>query len=140
MAIEMFVTKTGQVLVNEIAPRPHNSGHHTIEGDLVSQFEQHLRGILDLPLSPTKSLIPAAMVNLLGSEDGEGPVEYEDIEASADIFGAKFHLYGKQKSKPFRKMGHVTVLDKEMKEARRKAELIREKLVVRPARAKKSDL
>ncbi len=137
MAIEMFVTHSGQVLVNEIAPRPHNSGHHTIEADLVSQFEQHLRSILDLPLSPTKNIIPAAMVNLLGSNEGEGEVEFDGLDASADIFGAKFHLYGKSTSKPFRKMGHVTVLDKEMSEARKKAELIREKLVVRPKNANK---
>lgn len=138
MAIELFVTKTGQVLINEIAPRPHNSGHHTIEGDLVSQFEQHLRAVLDLPLSPPQALMPAALVNLLGSNEGEGQVEYEDLEAATDIAGAKFHLYGKKQSKPFRKMGHVTVLDKEMTEARRKAEMIREKVQVRPQDAKKA--
>ncbi len=138
MAIEMFVTKAGQVLVNEIAPRPHNSGHHTIEADLVSQFEQHLRAIMDLPLSPTKSIIPAAMVNLIGSDEGEGPPEYDEIDAAVDIFGAKFHIYGKKQCKPFRKMGHATVIDREMKEARRKAELIREKVTVRPENAKKA--
>ena len=138
LAIEMFVTKSEQVLVNEIAPRPHNSGHHTIEADQVSQFEQHLRAVLDLPLSPTKTLMPAAMVNLIGSDEEQGPPEYANIEAAADIFGAKFHIYGKKQCKPFRKMGHVTVIDKEMKEARQKAELIREKVTVRPEDAKKA--
>lgn len=136
MAIEMFIDKEGKVMVNEIAPRPHNSGHHTIEADLVSQYEQHLRAILDLPLSPTQNLLPAVMVNLLGADEGKGPAEYEDLEAAMDIGGAKFHIYGKTESKPYRKMGHVTVIDKKMKEAQKKAELVREKVLVHPERTK----
>lgn len=136
MAIEFFVTKTGEVLVNEIAPRPHNSGHHTIEADVVSQYEQQLRAIFDLPLAPPDNLRPAVMVNLLGADEGEGIPEYEGLEACTDINGAKFHIYGKTKSKPKRKMGHVTVIDKELKEARKKADLIREKIKVRPAKEK----
>lgn len=108
-AVEMFVTASGDVLVNEIAPRPHNSGHHTIEGNVTSQFEQHLRAILGLPLGSTAATSPAVMVNLLGEEGHSGPVRYEGIERILAIEGVSLHLYGKRQTKPFRKMGHVTI-------------------------------
>ena len=111
LAVEMFVTKEGQVLINEIAPRPHNSGHHTIEANHTSQFEQHLRAILNLPLGNTASVLPAAMINLLGDKDsnGKGNLFWRAKEAlnAGDVH---IHLYGKKITKPFfRKMGHVTV-------------------------------
>jgi 5-(carboxyamino)imidazole ribonucleotide synthase len=108
-AVEMFVTRTGEVLVNEVAPRPHNSGHHTIEGNVTSQFEQHLRAILGLPLGSTAITSPAVMVNLLGAEGHAGPARYEGLAEVLAIPGAHVHLYGKEETKPFRKMGHVTL-------------------------------
>lgn len=108
-AVEMFVTPAGDVLVNEVAPRPHNSGHHTIEGNVTSQFEQHLRAILGLPLGDTAVVSPAVMVNLLGAPGHAGPARYEGLERVLAIPGAHVHLYGKAETKPFRKMGHVTI-------------------------------
>lgn len=109
LAVEMFVDKNGQVMVNEMAPRPHNSGHHTIEACSTSQYEQHLRAILNLPLGDTSLLHPAVMVNLLGEKGFSGPVQYENIEEILGWPGVNVHLYGKSETKPFRKMGHVTV-------------------------------
>lgn len=111
LAVEMFVTKDGQVLVNEIAPRPHNSGHHTIEANFTSQFEQHLRAVLDMPLGNTESRSPAAMVNLLGEEGYTGDAFVEGLDEAIAQKGVYVHLYGKKTTKPFRKMGHVTILD-----------------------------
>ncbi len=108
-AVEMFVTADGSVLVNEVAPRPHNSGHHTIEGNVTSQFEQHLRAILGLPLGSTAITSPSVMVNILGVEGHTGPARYRGLEQVLAIEGAAVHLYGKAETKPFRKMGHVTL-------------------------------
>ncbi len=111
LAIEMFVTPDGKILVNEMAPRPHNSGHHTIRANATSQYEQHLRAILDLPLGATYGLSPAAMVNLLGEAGHTGPAIYEGIEQLLATPGVYPHIYGKAETKPHRKMGHVTILD-----------------------------
>ncbi|MGB3849475.1 MAG: 5-(carboxyamino)imidazole ribonucleotide synthase [Tunicatimonas sp.] len=109
LAVEMFVTPAGEILVNEVAPRTHNSGHHTIEANVTSQFEQHLRAILNLPLGATTLKTPAAMVNLLGEAGHEGPARYEGLDEVLATEGAHVHLYGKAVTKPFRKMGHVTL-------------------------------
>lgn len=111
LAVEMFLCKDGEILVNEIAPRPHNSGHQSIEGNSVSQFAQHLRCIFDMPLSDTSTLRPAVMINLLGEEKFEGEAIYEGLEEALKIEGVYVHLYGKKITKPFRKMGHVTVVN-----------------------------
>lgn len=111
LAVEMFVTASGDVLVNEIAPRPHNSGHHTIEGNVTSQFEQHLRAILNMPLGDTRITAPSAMVNLLGSEGHTGDAKYEGLQEALKLPGVHVHLYGKLKTKPFRKMGHITIVN-----------------------------
>jgi len=126
--IEMFLTKDGKILVNEIAPRPHNSGHYTIEACATSQFEQHLRAICGLPLGSTELLAPAVMINLLGAEGHQGKPLFEDIEDVFDIPGAAIHIYGKKETKPFRKMGHVTVVDKSLEQALKKADKVRQTL------------
>jgi len=128
LAVEMFVLAGGEVLVNEIAPRPHNSGHHTIEANMTSQYEQHLRAILGLPLGNTALQKPAVMVNLLGEKGHEGPARYEGLEEVLGIDGAKVHLYGKKMTKPFRKMGHVTVVGETLADARTKARKIKDTL------------
>jgi 5-(carboxyamino)imidazole ribonucleotide synthase len=128
LAVELFVLAGGEVLVNEIAPRPHNSGHHTIEANLTSQYEQHLRAILGFPLGHTDLLKPAVMVNLLGEKGYNGPAQYEGMEEVMAIDGAKVHLYGKKVTKPFRKMGHVTVVGDSLAEARMKARKIKDTL------------
>jgi 5-(carboxyamino)imidazole ribonucleotide synthase len=122
----MFLTKDGELLVNEIAPRTHNSGHHTIEACVTDQFEQHLRAVLDLPLGSTELLTPAAMINLLGAPDATGRPVIKGMSAALAIPGVCLHLYGKAEVKPFRKMGHVTVVDKDLEEARKKAEQVRD--------------
>lgn len=113
LAVEMFLTKDGDILVNELAPRPHNSGHQTIEGNFTSQFGQHLRAIFNLPLGDTASRANAIMVNLLGEEGYEGLAKYEGIEEALAIPGVYVHLYGKKYTKPFRKMGHVTIVNQD---------------------------
>ena len=110
LAVEMFVTKSGEVLVNEIAPRPHNSGHHTIEANFTSQFEQHFRAVMGMPLGNTDTRCPAAMVNLLGEEGYTGDAYVEGMDEALSQKGVYVHLYGKKTTKPFRKMGHVTVV------------------------------
>lgn len=130
LAVEMFVTHTGELLINEVAPRVHNSGHLSIEGNYVSQFEQHLRAILDLPLGATDTVQPAVMVNLVGEPDAQGPVQYQGIEQVLDLPGTYVHLYGKAETRPYRKMGHITVLAPELAEARRKARLVKENVKV----------
>lgn len=130
LAVEMFVTKTGDVLVNEIAPRPHNSGHQTIEANVTSQYEQHLRAILGLPLGDTKLLAPSAMVNLLGEPGYSGPALYSGFEEVMNMSGVHVHLYGKKTTKPFRKMGHVTIMDDDIESLRKKANIVKEKLKV----------
>jgi 5-(carboxyamino)imidazole ribonucleotide synthase len=130
LAVEMFVTREGTVLVNEIAPRPHNSGHHTIEANITSQYEQHLRCILGLPLGETDIIMPSAMVNLLGEPGYEGPARYEGFEEVVTISGVHVHLYGKRTTKPFRKMGHVTVIDRDMESLKSKANFVKQTLKV----------
>ncbi len=117
LAVEMFVTKQGDVLVNEIAPRPHNSGHHTIEGNTTSQYGQHLRAILGLPPGDTSTVMPSVMINLLGEEGYSGEARYLGIEEVMKWPGVYVHLYGKKVTKPFRKMGHVTITAPHLEEA-----------------------
>ncbi|MBS1524616.1 MAG: 5-(carboxyamino)imidazole ribonucleotide synthase [Bacteroidetes bacterium] len=130
LAVEMFLTKQGQILVNELAPRPHNSGHHTIEGNVVSQFEQHLRAIFNQPLGCTDSLNHAVMINILGEAGYEGPAVYHGIEKVLECPGVYVHLYGKALTKPFRKMGHVTVVDSDREKAIEKARFVQKTLKV----------
>ena len=130
LAVEMFVTKTGEVLVNEIAPRTHNSGHQTIESNYTSQFDQHLRAILNLPLGATTLKIPSAMVNLLGEDGYNGIAKYQGIDSILGMEGAHVHLYGKKYTKPFRKMGHVTIVDHNMQRLKEKAMFVKENLTV----------
>ncbi|MDP3301876.1 MAG: 5-(carboxyamino)imidazole ribonucleotide synthase [Sulfuricurvum sp.] len=119
--VEFFLTKSGDVLVNEIAPRPHNSGHYTVEACATSQFEQIIRAVTNLPLGSTKLMSPAVMVNLLGEEGYEGEPMIEGIRDALRIPELSFHFYGKTYTKPFRKMGHITVLDDDIDEAFKKA-------------------
>jgi 5-(carboxyamino)imidazole ribonucleotide synthase len=128
--IEMFVTRNGEVLINEIAPRPHNSGHYTIEACNVSQFEQHIRAILDLPLIEPRQLSPAAMINILGEEDCEGTYAVKGIKEMMTIPGAKLHIYGKKISKRGRKIGHITVTDRTIAGAIAKARKARKMIKV----------
>lgn len=128
LAVEMFVTKSGNILVNEVAPRPHNSGHQTIETLVTSQYEQLLRILLGMPLGSTKVLKPSVMVNLLGEEDQTGNVQYKGVEEALQIEGVKLHLYGKPITKPMRKMGHATIFADTIEEAVEKANQV-QKLV-----------
>ncbi len=130
LAVEMFVTPEGEVLVNESAPRPHNSGHHTIRANYTSQFEQHLRAILGLPLGDTDTLTRAAMVNLLGEEDHSGEAFYAGMEEILQINGVYPHLYGKRFTKPFRKMGHITILDDDIEELKEKIKRVQSTIKV----------
>lgn len=131
LAVEFFIDSKGDVIVNEMAPRPHNSGHHTIESIMTSQFEQHLRAILNLPLGSTQIKMPAVMVNILGAEGYEGPVIYEGLKECLAIEGVKIHLYGKKITRPFRKMGHITVLSSTIEEALKKAEKAKQLIKVK---------
>ena len=130
LAVEMFVTRKGEVLINEIAPRPHNSGHQTIEANVTSQYEQHLRAILDLPPGNTDMLQPSAMINLLGEAGYNGPARYEGLDEILKMNGVHIHLYGKRITKPFRKMGHVTITDPDMDSLKKKATFVKETLKV----------
>ena len=130
LAVEMFVTHNGDILVNELAPRPHNSGHHTIEGNYVSQFDQHLRSIFNLPLGDTRSVSNAVMINLLGEKNHDGVAKYDGLEKVMAIEGVYVHLYGKKYTKPFRKMGHITVVDQNREAAIEKANYIKNTLKV----------
>ncbi len=130
LAVEMFVTKQGDVLINEIAPRLHNSGHHTIEGNVTSQFEQHLRAIFNLPLGNTQIICPSVMINLLGEKGFEGNAVYNGIDEVLKMPGVYIHLYGKKITKPFRKMGHVTVTASTLENAKEKAQLVKQILKV----------
>ncbi|MEX0883540.1 MAG: 5-(carboxyamino)imidazole ribonucleotide synthase [Cyclobacteriaceae bacterium] len=125
LAVEMFLTKEGGLLVNEVAPRPHNSGHHTIEGNFTSQFEQHLRAVLNMPLGDTGIRSPAAMVNLLGDAGFQGEAQVEGLDEAMSMKGVYVHLYGKKITKPFRKMGHVTLLEEDLEKLKEKAQHIK---------------
>lgn len=122
LAVEMFLTTKNELIVNEVAPRPHNSGHHTIDSCYTSQFQQHLRGILNLPLGSTKMKTPSIMVNLLGEEGYAGEVHYDGIADALSMEGVNIHLYGKKTTKPYRKMGHLTVVADTINEAKETAE------------------
>jgi 5-(carboxyamino)imidazole ribonucleotide synthase len=130
LAVEMFVTKEGKVLVNEVAPRPHNSGHQTIEANITSQYEQHLRAIHNLPLGACNTVLPSAMVNLLGEEGYEGVALYQGFEEIAKMPGVHVHLYGKRLTKPFRKMGHVTIVDINVERLKQTTQLVKQTLKV----------
>jgi 5-(carboxyamino)imidazole ribonucleotide synthase len=130
LAVEMFQTEDDEILVNEVAPRPHNSGHYSIEASYTSQFEQHLRAILDLPLGNTDSKVAGIMVNLVGAEGYSGNVVYENIAEILGRDGVTPHIYGKKQTRPFRKMGHVTIVNEDINEARRIAEEVKNSIRV----------
>jgi 5-(carboxyamino)imidazole ribonucleotide synthase len=130
LAVEMFQTADDEILVNEVAPRPHNSGHYSIEASYTSQFENHLRAILNLPLGNTDSKVAGIMVNLVGEEGYSGQVVYENIEKIMAINGVTPHIYGKRETRPFRKMGHVTIVNEDMTDARKIAEEVKNSIRV----------
>jgi len=130
LAVEMFQTKDDKILVNEVAPRPHNSGHYSIEASYTNQFEQHIRAILDLPLGRTDSKVAGIMVNLVGAEGHTGEVVYENIEEIMAMDGVTPHIYGKKQTRPFRKMGHVTIVNEDINQARRVAQKVKETIKV----------
>ena len=131
LAVEMFLTENGEILVNEIAPRPHNSGHQSIEGNYTSQYEQLLRAIFNLPLGDTRTISNAVMINLLGEKGYEGAAIYEGLNDALAIDGVYLHLYGKKITKPFRKMGHVTILDDDRQKAIDKARFVQSTIKVK---------
>jgi 5-(carboxyamino)imidazole ribonucleotide synthase len=126
----MFQTTDDDILVNEVAPRPHNSGHYSIEASYTNQFEQHLRAILNLPLGKTDSKVGGIMVNLVGAEGHTGDVIYQNIENILAMDGVTPHIYGKKQTRPFRKMGHVTIVNKDLAEARKIAEAVKNSIKV----------
>ena len=130
LAVEMFQTKDDLILVNEVAPRPHNSGHYSIEASYTNQFEQHLRAILGLPLGNTESKVAGIMVNLVGAEGYTGEVVYQNIEEILKLDGVTPHIYGKRQTRPFRKMGHVTIVNQDLTEARKIAQQVKETIKV----------
>jgi len=131
LAVELFLDKKQNILVNEVAPRPHNSGHYSIEASYTNQFEQHLRAILNLPLGNTDSKAIGIMVNLVGADPYHGPVVYENINTVLAMKGVSVHIYGKTETRPFRKMGHVTVVDTDRASAYQKAKTVKESLIVK---------
>ena len=130
LAVELFQTQEDEILVNEVAPRPHNSGHYSIEASYTNQFEQHLRCILGLPLGKTESKVAGVMVNLVGAEGYTGDVVYENLAEILGMEGVTPHIYGKKQTRPFRKMGHVTIIDENMEKARAVAQVVKEKIKV----------
>ena len=130
LAVELFLTHEGEVFVNEVAPRPHNSGHFSIEASYTCQFEQHIRAVLDLPLGKTESKASAVMVNLVGKEGHTGPVVYKNIDQILAIEGVTPHIYGKKETRPFRKMGHITIIHPKIDTARKMAKHVKETLSV----------
>jgi len=130
LAVEMFQTNEDEILVNEVAPRPHNSGHYSIEASYTNQFEQHIRAILDLPLGNTESKVAGIMVNLVGAEGYTGDVVYQNIEEILKLDGVTPHIYGKRQTRPFRKMGHVTIVNEDLTEARKIAQQVKETIKV----------
>ena len=130
LAVEMFQTEDDQILVNEVAPRPHNSGHYSIEASYTNQFEQHIRSILGLPLGITDSKVAGVMVNLVGAENHTGNVVYKNIEEILGMEGVTPHIYGKAQTRPFRKMGHVTIVNNDLAKARAIAEKVKETIQV----------
>jgi len=130
LAVELFLTQTDEIIVNEVAPRPHNSGHLSIENSFTNQFEQHLRAILNLPLGNTENKIAAVMVNLVGANNYNGDVHYKNIESILSIKGVTPHIYGKKITKPNRKMGHVTIINNDIEKARMLAEKVKNTIKV----------
>ena len=130
LAVELFLAKDGSIYVNEVAPRPHNSGHYSLEGSYTDQFEQHIRAILDLPLGATDSKVAAVMVNLVGEELHTGPVHYQGLDEALSIEGVSPHIYGKAETRPFRKMGHVTIVGKELEEVYLRARKVKDLIKV----------
>ncbi len=130
LAVEMFQTENDEILVNEVAPRTHNSGHYSIEASYTNQFEQHLRAILNLPLGNPTSKVAGIMVNLVGEEGYSGEVIYQNMEEILKIDGVTPHIYGKKETRPFRKMGHVTIVNKDINDARRIAEKVKKTIRV----------
>tara|TARA_B100000795_G_scaffold23254_1_gene15598 strand:- start:11262 stop:12419 length:1158 start_codon:yes stop_codon:yes gene_type:complete len=130
LAVEMFQTEDDEILVNEVAPRPHNSGHYSIEASYTNQFEQHLRSILNLPLGNTESKVAGIMVNLVGEEGFSGNVVYENFNDILKIDGVTPHIYGKKETRPFRKMGHVTIVNSNIDKARATAQVVKETIRV----------
>lgn len=130
LAVELFQTQDDEILVNEVAPRPHNSGHYSIEASYTNQFEQHIRAILGLPLGKTNSKVAGVMVNLVGAEGYTGDVIYENIDSILKMDGVTPHVYGKKQTRPFRKMGHVTIVDEDMAKARKVAQQVKETIKV----------
>ncbi len=130
LAVEMFQTLDDEILVNEVAPRPHNSGHYSIEASYTNQFEQHIRAILDLPLGATESKVGGIMVNLVGKEGHTGDVIYKNIEEIMKMKGVTPHIYGKKQTRPYRKMGHVTIVHENIDEARKIAEKVKNTIQV----------
>jgi len=125
LAVELFQTENDEIIVNEVAPRTHNSGHYSIEASFTSQFEQHVRSILNLPLGNTDSKVAGIMVNLVGEEGFSGNVVYENMEEILKMDGVTPHIYGKKETRPFRKMGHVTIVDNDLTKARKIAEKVK---------------
>ena len=130
LAVELFLTKEGEILINEVAPRPHNSGHHTIRANATSQYEQHWRAILGLPLGSTVAFGPSAMVNLLGEDGFEGPAVYEGMETLLATEQVYPFLYWKAITKPFRKMGHITIMDHNIESLREKVDFVKKNIKV----------
>lgn len=130
LAVELFQTQDDDILVNEVAPRPHNSGHYSIEASYTCQFEQHIRAILNLPLGNTESKVAGIMVNLVGAENHTGDVVYENIEKIMQMEGVIPHIYGKKQTRPFRKMGHVTIVNKDVAKARKIAAEVKQTINV----------
>ena len=130
LTVELFLISDEEILVNEVAPRPHNSGHFSIEASYTCQFEQHIRAVLDLPLGKTDSKKAGVMVNLVGAEGYAGPVYYKNIDQILAIDGVIPHIYGKKETRPFRKMGHVTIINDELSIARKIAAQVKDILSV----------
>jgi 5-(carboxyamino)imidazole ribonucleotide synthase len=130
LAVELFLNKKGEVLVNECAPRTHNSGHHTIESNITSQYEQQLRAVLNMPLGDTAIRTPSVMINLLGEPNYSGKVFYQGFNEILKISGVKPHIYGKMETRPFRKMGHIVVMDESLENAIKKASIIKNTIKV----------
>jgi len=130
LAVELFLTQDGEILVNEVAPRPHNSGHYTLEASYTSQFEQHLRALLNLPMGQTDSMVSAVMVNLVGKTGHQGNVFYKNIDQILTLEGVSPHIYGKKETRPFRKMGHVTIVHPKIETARSIAKQVKETVEV----------
>ena len=130
LAVELFLTEEGDIYVNEVAPRAHNSGHHTIETSITDQFEQHIRAVLDLPLGNTDLITAGVMVNLVGAQGHTGQVHYNNIETALKLKGVTPHIYGKKQTRPFRKMGHVTIVDQDINTARETAEKVKQLITV----------